>query len=307
MEQSFVAWAKVRASQLPQVKLGIGDDAAILAGDQEDSVITTDCLMDGVHFRLGEVSPFQIGRKLVLVNLSDLAAMAAEPVAVLLTLCLPPEGPSGMPRDALAADIYEGVYSVCQQTEIALAGGDTNCWNGPLVVSATAVGRSVGHCSWLRSGAQPEDLIVVTGPLGGSLLGKHLEFTPRLDVARKLRGCPGIRAVMDISDGLSTDLLRMSDASRCGAILDLERVPISDAAHQAAKNSGKAPIEHALGDGEDFELLMAVDPSQFDRVTELLQGVCQPVQCGQFTSRTGLWSKKGARLEQLPATGYIHH
>jgi thiamine-monophosphate kinase len=90
MEQSFVAWAKVRAARLPQVKLGIGDDAAVLAGNTQDWVITTDCLMDGVHFRLQETNPRRIGRKLVNVNLSDLAAMAAQPVAVFLTLCMKP-------------------------------------------------------------------------------------------------------------------------------------------------------------------------------------------------------------------------
>jgi thiamine-monophosphate kinase len=111
---------------------------------------------------------------------------------------------------------------------------------------------------------------------------------------------------MDISDGLSVDLLRMCDASRCGAILELDKIPISPAAVQAARTGDKSPIEHALGDGEDFELLMAVDPIEFDQLTARLEGVCQPVICGTFTSRTGLWSKSAGKIEQLSSSGYVH-
>ncbi len=306
MEKSFVAWAKVRASRLPSVKIGIGDDAAVLAGDLADSVVTTDMLMDGVHFRLGEASPQRIGRKLINVNLSDLAAMAAQPVAVFVSVCLPPEGPGGMPRDALAAELFEAICEVCEQREIAMAGGDTNCWNGPLVLQMTAIGRSVGGTIWTRSGARPGDAIVVTGPLGGSLLGKHLDFIPRLDVASQLRGDPNVHAAMDISDGLSIDLLRMCDASRCGAIVSLESIPISNAAVRMSETSGKAPVEHALSDGEDFELLMAVEPGDLNRTLERLQSICQPAVCGEFTSRTGLWTRMSGKLEQLPARGYLH-
>lgn len=306
MEQSFVAWAKVRARRLPQVKLGIGDDAAVLAGDNADSVITTDSLMDGVHFRLDEAGPRRVGRKLLNVNLSDLAAMAAQPVAVFLSLCLPPQGPGGMPRDQLAAELYEAICDECEKYGVALAGGDTNCWDGPLVLHLTAIGRCVDGVVWKRSGALPGDLIVVTGPLGGSLAGKHLDFSPRLDVVTRSRHNLAIHAAMDISDGLSVDLLRMCDASRCGAILDLAQIPLSAAAVEVAKSGDKSPLEHALGDGEDFELLLAVDPTGFDQLETELQGVCQPVVCGTFTSRTGLWSKTAGKIEQLSSSGYVH-
>ena len=306
MEQSFVAWAKVRAHRLPKVKLGIGDDAAVLAGDLRDRLITTDSLLDGVHFKLDEAGPSRVARKLVNVNLSDLAAMAAEPEAILLSLCLPPTGPGGLQQDALAAQLYEAVCDTCQHYGVAIAGGDTNCWSGPLVLHLTAIGRSSEGVVWTRSGAQPDDLIVVTGPLGGSLLGKHLDFEPRLDVVRAVRDLTGIHAAMDISDGLSVDLLRMCDASRCGAVLDLDRIPISEAAQKMSASSGKSAVEHALGDGEDFELLMAVAAQEFDTFCQRLQGICQPVAVGQFTSRTGLWSKRGGKIEQLSSSGYVH-
>jgi thiamine-monophosphate kinase len=301
MEQSFVAWAKMRARRLPQVKLGIGDDAAVLAGSSDDWIVTTDTLMDGVHFKSAEVSGEQIGRKLIGVNLSDLAAMAAEPVAVFLSLCLPRSA-----SQQLAADIYEGVCQVAERYQVALAGGDTNCWDGPLVVGLTAIGHSVDGVVWMRSGALPGDAIVVTGPLGGSILGKHLDFEPRLELARSMRGRVPVHAAMDISDGLSTDLLRMADASHCGAVLDLAAIPVTEQAVQLSQSSGRSAVEHALGDGEDFELLLAIAEADLPKLTELV-GPSHCYRVGTFTSRTGLWAREGARIRQLPVTGYVHH
>ncbi len=303
MEQSFVAWAKMRARRLPQVKLGIGDDAAVLAADGNDVVVTADSLMDGVHFISSQVSARRIGRKLVGVNLSDLAAMGAEPTAVFLSLCLPLDGESD--AESMAAEIYEGVCEMAEEFSVAIAGGDTNCWHGPLVLHLTAVGRTVDNVIWTRSGAQAGDLIVVTGKLGGSLSGKHLDFTPRIELARQLRGKINVHAAMDISDGLSVDLLRMCDASHCGAILELEQIPISDAALQSAASSGKLPVEHALGDGEDFELLLASPAGELSALQQLV-GVEHAIPCGTFTSRTGLWAKEAGRIRQLTSSGYVH-
>lgn len=303
VEQSFVAWAKMRARRLPQVKLGIGDDAAVLATDGSDFVITTDSLMDGVHFESTKVSARRIGRKLVGVNLSDLAAMGAEPTALFLSMCLPLA--EGFDTERLAAEIYEGVCEMAAEFAVALAGGDTNCWGGPLVLHLTAIGKSVDGVIWTRSGAQPEDVVVVTGPLGGSLLGKHLDFTPRIALAQQIRGRIDVHAAMDISDGLSVDLLRMCDASRCGAILELDQIPLTPEATQRAATSGKLPVEHALGDGEDFELLLALTPSEFEKL-QLLVGPEQAIACGRFTSRTGLWSKEGGKIRQLTSSGYVH-
>ncbi len=294
----------MRARRLPQVKIGMGDDAAVLAGGQSDVVLTTDTLMDGVHFHLRDTEPRRIGRKLVNVNLSDLAAMGAEPEALFLSLCLPLT-PAGTTVDALAAEIFEGVCETCEQQGVALAGGDTNCWSGDLVVHATALGRVVNDVVWRRDGAQPDDLIVVTGPLGGSLAGKHLDFEPRFDIVRKARNVVPIHAAMDISDGLSVDLLRMCDASHCGAILDFELVPITEAAHLAAAADGKPAVEHALGDGEDFELLLAIAPHDLEQLQASI-GRENTLVCGSFTSRTGLWARTGGRLSQLTASGYLH-
>src|SRR5690606_3832889 len=119
------------------------------------------------------------------------------------------------------------------------------------------------------------------------------------------RGQIDIHAAMDISDGLSVDLLRMCDTSGCGAILELERIPLSEAAHQRASHSGKLPVEHALGDGEDFELLLAVPPSELKQLQKLV-GPEQAIVCGSFTDRAGLWSKDGGKTRQLTSSGYVH-
>jgi thiamine-monophosphate kinase len=237
------------------------------------------------------------------VNLSDLAAMAARPEALLLSMCLPVG--AGIATETLAAEIFEGVCEMAERFGVAIAGGDTNCWSGPLALNVTATGKSVDGILWTRSGAQAGDLVVVTGPLGGSLLGKHLDFLPRLELSEQLRSAVLIHAAMDISDGLSLDLLRLCDASACGAVLTLGDIPIAPAAVEMSRTSGRTPLEHALGDGEDFELLFALPPEQLANFRDAA-GAENVHVCGAFTSRTGLWAREGTRIRQLKASGYIH-
>ncbi len=156
MEHSFIAWAKQRASQLPQVQLGIGDDAAVLRLGR-DAVVTTDVLCDGTHFTLDECGPRAVGRKLAGVNLSDLAAMAAKPVAFFLSLCLPKSTVGFTRQDCrsssqIAIEVFEGVCEYAARYGVAIAGGDTNTWNGPLSVGITAIGEAPVDGVWKRSG-----------------------------------------------------------------------------------------------------------------------------------------------------------
>ncbi len=148
------------------------------------------------------VWPRLVGRKLAAVNLSDLAAMAADPVALFLSLCLPRTSAS-----KIATEVFEGVYELAARYQVAIAGGDTNVWDGPLVVHMTAIGSATSFGSWTRSGAKVGDAIVVTGTLGGSIRGKHLQFDPRIHLAQKLRETIKVHAATDISDGLGIDLL----------------------------------------------------------------------------------------------------
>lgn len=265
-----------------------------------DWVVTTDSLCEGTHFILAECGPKRAGRKLMAVNLSDLASMAAKPVAVFLSLCLPKKSAGD-----IASQVFEGVYELAKQFHVSIAGGDTNVWDGPLVLHLTAMGLCPSDRAWKRSTAQIDDAIFVSGALGGSILGHHLDFTPRLELAEKLADLSFVTAATDVSDGLGVDLLNITAASRCGAEVHLESLPISDAARKLSETSGKEPWQHAVGDGEDFELLFTVPSDKVAEVPDQIDGI-PLTQIGKIVSRTGLWAKDKRGVRQLPPNGYVH-
>jgi thiamine-monophosphate kinase len=251
-------------------------------------------LLDGSCFRLAEAGPFRVGRKALAVNLSDIAAMAAKPVAAFAAVGLPRRGG----RD-IAEELFRGLRSMADQFDTAIAGGDTNSWDGPLVISVTLVGEPMGRGPVRRRGAQPGDWLFVTGPLGGSIHGKHLDFTPRVNEALQLHAVVNLHAMIDISDGLATDLAKLCAESRCGAAVRAEAVPISDDARKMDDNL--SPLEHALRDGEDFELLFAVSPEDGRRL--LADGaLCQIGEC----VADGLWLERAGTREPLAPQGYEH-
>ncbi len=312
MESELIAYLRERLPAHLCLRLGPGDDAAILSlGDAADAVVTVDMLMDGVDFRVGEVDPRRIGRKALAVNLSDLAAMASEPLAALVAVALPRRG--GM---ALAQALYEGILPLAEQFNVAIAGGDTNSWDGPLVIAITAIGKappnaSPGRPPWRRSGARPGDALLVTGDLGGSILGKHLDFTPRVNEALLLAERYDVRAAIDLSDGLAIDLSRLAAESRCGAQLDLASIPISAAAvalsRATSKGAGNTPLDHALGDGEDFELLLAVAPDVAARILADQPLDVPLTHIGQCVADPGLWQRnERGEVSSLRVRGYEH-
>ncbi len=300
MEKSFIAWVQLQSRKLPQVDLGIGDDAAVLSSSAHPSVITCDSLCDGTHFILSECGPKAVGRKLAAVNISDIAAMGAEPIAIFLSYCLPRHQATN-----IAQELTLGVIDVAQQFNVALAGGDTNVWNGPLVVHATVIGRASLGPAWCRHTAKVGDLVVVSGTLGGSILGKHLDFVPRVELAKRLRATVDVQSAADISDGLATDLLNICSASRCGAELWLHEIPFSEAAVQMASQDATSPVDHALSDGEDFELVFTIKKSDRDKLPAEIDGIPLTV-VGEIVSRTGLWHRQAGKLLPLKTTGYQH-
>jgi len=174
MESELIAYLRHRLPSHPLLRLGPGDDAAVLrTADVDDCVMTVDLLTDHVDFELAEIDPRRAGRKALAVNLSDLAAMAARPLAAVVALALPRRG-----GRQLATALYEGLLPLAERYDVAVAGGDTNSWDGPLAVSITLLGEVSGHGPLRRGGAQPGDRIVVTGRFGGSILGRHLDFEP---------------------------------------------------------------------------------------------------------------------------------
>ncbi len=257
-EFGLIAWIRERSrSTSGRVSLGIGDDCSGLAlTPGAEVLVTTDMLMDGRHFRLGEATPGEVGYKALAVNLSDIAAMAGVPVAAFVAVALP--GDSAV---EVARGLLEGMMPLLDRFGVALAGGDTNAWDGPLVVSITVVGEATARGAVRRSGARAGDAILVTGPLGGSLLGRHLRPTPRIDEALALAGSAPIHAMLDLSDGLAGDLGQiLGESGGLGATLDAAAIPIHPDARAMAQTSGRTPVDHALRDGEDFELCFALDP-----------------------------------------------
>ncbi|WP_417750004.1 thiamine-phosphate kinase [Rosistilla oblonga] len=301
MEQSFLAWLRGRQRLLPQVAVGIGDDAAVIDWPQSRQLVTSvDTIVDGVDFLLDQHSPAAIGHKALAVNLSDLAAMAADPVAALVAISLPNENAT-----QVAAAVYEGILATAAGFGVAISGGDITCYDGPLAISITIIGQAEPQKSWLRSGAQPDDAVLVSGSLGGSILQKHLAFTPRVRLAQQLRDNFTINAAIDISDGLLLDLDRLCAASGCGIELELDRVPVSEDAQALSQQDGGDPLEHALGDGEDYELILTCPADQAAEI--LAADLGTPLtQIGTLTSRTGLWSKLPNKLIRLSPRGFVH-
>jgi thiamine-monophosphate kinase len=305
MEPDLIAWLRKRLPSHPCLRLGIGDDAAVVRlGAQPDCVVTVDIVSDQVDFHLDQIDPRRVGHKSLGVNLSDLAAMAAVPRAAVVGLALPRHGAL-----ALAQAIYEGILPLAVDFDIAIAGGDTHVWDGPLLVTITALG-AIGPGGLLcRHGAQPDDQLLVTGQLGGSLLGRHLDFQPRVREALLLQDRYDLHAGIDISDGLAIDLARLAQASGCGGVIDPTQVPISGAAERLAARSGDrhTPLEHALGDGEDFELLLAVPPATAEQLLAEQPLAVPLTRIGHCTAQPGLWQKDAAgALRPLPAIGYLH-
>lgn len=305
MELAFVEWLaqQFAARQVPGVRVGIGDDAAVLEWtSREELIVTTDMLMDGTHFKLQEHSAEQIGRKALAVNLSDLAAMAARPWAAFVSVALPFDGAAD-----LARSLYRGIALLADRYQCALAGGDTNCWRGALVISVTAVGRCPKNRAWLRRGAMPGDCLLVTHSLGGSILGKHLTFEPRLQEAIYIREHYTVHAACDISDGLALDLWRLCQASGCGAVVRAADVPVSAEARWLSCRSGRSALEHALGDGEDFELLLAMPRDDAERLAADSK-VGTPVSIiGHCIAERQLWLEQedGVRYP-MPLLGFRH-
>ncbi|MSR31077.1 MAG: thiamine-phosphate kinase [Gemmataceae bacterium] len=299
-ELEFIAWLRERTRAGSGVVAGPGDDAAVVDWkDGKPCLVTTDMLMDGTCFDLKEAGAYRVGRKAMNVNLSDLAAMAGIPRAAVVSVALPKVG--GM---ALAQTLFLGIESAAREFNCPIVGGDTNSWNGPLVISITLLGVPGPRGPVMRGGAKAGDHLLVTGPLGGSLLGKHLDFKPRVNEALRLAQLADLHAAIDISDGLALDLRRLCGESRCGARLHAGWIPLSAEAGQMA--DGKTPVEHALGDGEDFELLLAVSPIDASRLLQT-----QPLE-GITLTRVGEILKEGFFLEvngedtPLDPAGYSH-
>jgi thiamine-monophosphate kinase len=286
---------------------GPGDDCAVLDLGLLGRYVLfkTDSVVEGIHFTK-ETDPKQVGHKALARCLSDIAAMAGAPSHVLITLALP--------RDfdvSFIESIYEGIKSLAVRHGVSIVGGETTTNPERLLVSIAALGTVAKEKCLLRSGARAGDAIFVTGDLGGSLSGKHLDFEPRLKEARWLAEHFSIHAMMDISDGLAGDLRHILKASKVGAELMSDAIPVSRAAKLLAKaeSSAKPPLLAALTDGEDFELLFTLASRDavplLDAWKSQFRGL--RLSCiGKITAEAGLKIRDRKGVRELTATGYTH-
>jgi len=296
----------------PSTMLGVGDDCALLHVDGSQALaITTDTMVEGIHF-LPDVDPEALGHKVLAVNLSDLAAMGAEPRWVTLALTLPHCDTTWLQNFA------KGFFALAKRYGVELIGGDTT--RGPLTITVQALGLTPRNGALWRSGACPGDLIYLTGELGAAGLGlkirqgrtaiedrtaiAHLERPePRVDVGMKLRGLAS--SCIDVSDGLAADLGHILEASGVGAALDWERLPLPNRVRRYARETGDWRMP--LSAGDDYELCFTVPPANRDQLERSLatSGVALAL-IGRIEPHTGLRLFKDGQSIDLSQDGYQH-
>ena len=280
-EFGFIDYIKANFPD-PEGAIGIGDDCAVMPSGVGELLFSTDLLMEGVHFLRNESSPEDVGWKAAAVNLSDIAAMGGEPVATFLSIALPKDA-----QGEWAERFIKGYTDISRQYDVPLLGGDTTSSLRDIAINVGILGRCTSGRGLLRSGARVGDTIYVTGPLGDSacglqailkgidrteevktLIGRHKHPIPRIDAGRILMQTGKIGAMMDISDGIASDLRHIMKASGVGAVIDMERLPYSSELDAVCKEQGWDRLELATSGGEDFELLFT-GPAGLEKELEM--------------------------------------
>ncbi|MBF0285686.1 MAG: thiamine-phosphate kinase [Magnetococcales bacterium] len=320
-------FAPLQTPGVPGVVLGIGDDAAVLTPARtQELVITTDTLVEGMHFA-ADMDPYLLGRKTLLVNLSDLAAMGATPHWALLSLALPP-------ATALhwAKEFARGLGEACRTFSVALVGGDTvSTTHGGTVITLTLMGMAGQGRAMTRKGATPGDLICVTGTIGDSALGlavrqgrlkaegddavfltdRHQLPSPRVALGVKLLDAAIVRACIDVSDGFAADLGHLCEASGVAAEVDADRMPYSPAARRQLTRHGPEWESTLLSGGEDYELIFAMTEGAMEFLTPLCEETKTPVTVvGRFieaaTGEPRVRIRRGGELLRFSQEGWRH-
>ena len=296
-ENDFLSWIANQSRPHPDIALHIGDDMAAVRtpAGHPLALLKIDQCLDQVHFDLRSHTPAQAGRKAVNRCLSDCAAMACLPAAILLSLALPKDA-----TEAFTRELFLACQGAAGEFDCPLVGGDTGIWDQRLAITVAALGWSAGPVV-SRAGAQPGDVICVTGALGGSIMGRHLTFAPRIREALQLTAVAPIHAMMDLSDGLAMDLPRLCASSGVGAVIESRLVPIHP--DVARLTTAQSPVQHALSDGEDYELLFTLPEDAW----EGMRGQW-PTTATRLTSIGRITKEKTLIMDgyPLPAGGWEH-
>jgi thiamine-monophosphate kinase len=301
--------------------VGVGDDAAVFRGRVgEDLIVTQDVHVEGRHFQKDWFSGFQLGWRLAAVNLSDVAAMGARPLYGLFSLVLP----SGCDR-AYVKQIEKGIVAHLARFGAGLVGGNISGTDGPLICDLTLVGACGRGKAWRRH-ARPADAVVVVGRLGeaaaglellksgraerrrGRLVNAYKKPRPLLAVAEVLAGLSCVRGAIDVSDGLSTDLIHICEAAGVGCEIDSSKVSASRALARYCRERGKDPLAWIMSGGDDYALVLAVSPGKTaGAVARIKKELDLPVAVlGWFTRRTGCYLLDGKKRRRITATGWDH-
>lgn len=324
-EHALIERIRARVPPAPDfVHVGIGDDAAVVSPERNRlDVLTTDCLIEGVHFDRAFTSAADVGHKALAVNLSDLAAMGATPRVALLSLALP----SAWPVSDLDG-LLDGLLALAADSRLALVGGNIACSPGPLVVDLTVTGSVKARHILTRSGARPGDNLYVSGTVGASAAGlaslrgaragatasraasceaRHLRPQPRLRLGVLLGRTRTARACIDLSDGLADGIRQLARASDVGVLVDAGAIPIDAEARAWFERHGQAPLDAALRGGEDYELLFAVSPRNRRRL-EAVQKLVRDLpisKIGQIVATPRIGLRLNGKVTDLPP-GFAH-
>jgi thiamine-monophosphate kinase len=325
-ERALISRITARLALPPWVVVGPGDDAAVLAPERGAlDVLTTDALVDGVHFDLRFVPPEAAGHRALAANLSDLAAMGAKPRAALLSLLLP---------DSLDVAVFDrmldGLLAVAGRYRVSLVGGNITRTPGPLAIDVTATGSVHPRRILTRAGARPGDEVYVTGSVGDAAVGlrwlreragdsgedggpyaasaqRYLYPEPRVRAGVLLGRNRAASSCMDLSDGLADAVWQVSTASGVGIALDASAIPISDAVRQWHQRAGGNPIDTALVGGDDYELLVTVRPAHRGRFRAVMKqiGDLPLTRIGVVTREPAVIVRDANGARELPR-GYEH-
>jgi len=287
-EDKLLAQVFRRLNRNAQVVIGAGDDCAVVKfhGAKDWLLLKTDCVVEEIHFAR-ETSARAVGWKAMMRALSDFAAMSGIPEFALITLAI-----AGKKKASWVDELYRGLNRAAARFDVAIVGGETSETVGPTVIVVSVAGGVERDRCVLRSGGKANDDLFVTGKLGGSIRGRHLNFFPRIDEARWLTANFKVHAMMDLSDGLGTDLPRLAGASKLGFAIDERALPLSRG----------CTIQQAISGGEDYELLFAVSPRERKR----LQKRWHKKFPGLPLTRIGRLNQKSKIENQELKSGYVH-